>query len=248
MDFLPLEMIEVLRESENFIVKQLFLNPLTKSGNLTISCDKNLSALTGKRKKWGAALISGDKNARKFNTEDFGEYSQTRRPRTASGTYRASSLDILNSFIDDSKIGNIKFVRCLKCVDPSGAHLDTEELMSQLKAMEVVETAMARQIGYSYRVSFKDFIDRYKFLAFDFDEPVDINRENCRLLLLRLKMEGWIIGKNKVFLRYYDEEYLSRLYETQVKKVVKIQAVMRKFLTKRKVIPRLQSQQSIGKD
>lgn len=55
------------------------------------------------------------------------------------------------------------------------------------------------------RISF-----RYKFLAFDFDEPVEVTRENCRLLLIRLKMEGWIIGKNKVFLRYYDKEYLSR--------------------------------------
>lgn len=50
----------------------------------------------------------------------------------------------------------------------------------------------------------------YKFLAFDFDENVDMTKDNCRLLLIRLKMEGWIIGKTKVFLKYYNVEYLSR--------------------------------------
>jgi hypothetical protein len=51
---------------------------------------------------------------------------------------------------------------------------------------------------------------RYQFLAFDFDEVVELTKENCRLMLLRLKMEGWMIGDTKVFLRYYNVEYLSR--------------------------------------
>lgn len=51
---------------------------------------------------------------------------------------------------------------------------------------------------------------RYKFLAFEFDEPVDLTKDNCRLLLIRLKMEGWAIGNSKVFLKYYNVEYLSR--------------------------------------
>lgn len=77
---------------------------------------------------------------------------------------------------------------------------------------------------------------RYKFLAFDFDENVDVTRENCRLLLVRLKMEGWLIGTSKVFLKYYNEEYLSRLYETQVKKIIKVQSMMRAFLAKRNMV------------
>lgn len=50
----------------------------------------------------------------------------------------------------------------------------------------------------------------YQFLAFDFDEPVEMTKDNCRLLFLRLKMEGWVLGKNKVFLRYYNDEFLAR--------------------------------------
>lgn len=51
---------------------------------------------------------------------------------------------------------------------------------------------------------------RYQFLAFDFEETVHMTSDNCRLLLLRLKLEGWMIGKTKVFLKYYTEEFLAR--------------------------------------
>lgn len=77
---------------------------------------------------------------------------------------------------------------------------------------------------------------RYKFLAFEFDENVEMTKDNCRLLLIRLKMEGWVIGRSKVFLKYYNEEYLSRLYEQQVKKIVKVQSMMRAFLAKKNLV------------
>nr|XP_027207239.1 neither inactivation nor afterpotential protein C-like [Penaeus vannamei] len=61
-----------------------------------------------------------------------------------------------------------------------------------------------------------------------------MTKDNARLLLVRLKMEGWAIGKDKVFLKYYNEEFLSRLYETSVKKIVKIQAMMRAYMQRKK--------------
>jgi myosin III len=83
--------------------------------------------------------------------------------------------------------------------------------------------------------SFDSLTFRYKFLAFDFDENVEVTKDNCRLLLIRLKMEGWVIGNSKVFLKYYNEEYLARLYETQVKKIIKVQSMMRAFLAKKNI-------------
>jgi len=63
-DFLPPEMIETMRLSTNFVVKQLFSNQFSKSGNLTISTEQNIAIFSGKRKKWGAALVSGDHKSR----------------------------------------------------------------------------------------------------------------------------------------------------------------------------------------
>jgi len=43
-------------------------------------------------------------------------------------------------------------------------------------------------------------------------------------------MDGYALGKTKVFLRYYHVEYLSKLYEHQISKVVRVQAVVRRWL------------------
>ena len=58
------------------------------------------------------------------------------------------------------------------------------------------------------------------------------NRDNCRLLLVRLKMDGWALGRTKVFLKYYHVEFLSKQYEEQLKKIVMVQACVRRWLAK----------------
>lgn len=73
---------------------------------------------------------------------------------------------------------------------------------------------------------------RYCFLAFGYDERVVANRDNCRLLLIRLKMDGWALGRSKVFLKYYHVEFLSKMYEEQLKKIVMVQACVRRWLAR----------------
>lgn len=73
---------------------------------------------------------------------------------------------------------------------------------------------------------------RYCFLAFGWDERVIANRDNCRLLLVRLKMDGWALGRTKVFLKYYHVEFLSKQYEEQLRKIVMVQACIRRWLAK----------------
>lgn len=96
-----------------------------------------------------------------------------------------------------------------------------------------METIKIRRQGYSHRIPFTDFVTRYAFLAFSFDEIVVPTRETARLLLLRLSMDGFAIGKTKVFLKYYHIETLSRLYQDQLKKIVRVQTYVRRWLAKR---------------
>lgn len=65
-DFLPPEMIETMRLSDDGIVKQLFTNQLSKSGNLTVPSDQSQSGpvTTGKKRRWGAALVAEKQKAR----------------------------------------------------------------------------------------------------------------------------------------------------------------------------------------
>lgn len=93
------------------------------------------------------------------------------------------------------------------------------------RVFEAVKNKFSFSISISQKKNLFNFIFTpstlslsYKFLAFDFDENVDMTKDNCRLLLIRLKMEGWIIGKTKVFLKYYNVEYLSRWENFQLTK------------------------------
>ncbi|XP_030041129.2 neither inactivation nor afterpotential protein C [Manduca sexta] len=250
-DFLPPEMIETMRASVNITVQQLFRNKLTKTGNLTVTPSQPKVTIVKSKSEKEMENIK----TRKYNTVSKGQFSQVHRMRTAAATYRATSLEILKQLSIGPGSGGTHYVRCIRPdLKDTPKGFQTEIVKQQLRALAVLDTAKARQSGFSCRIPFAEFIRRYRFLAFDFDENVEVTKDNCRLLMIRLKMEGWQLGKTKVFLKYYDEEFLSRLYETQVKKIIKVQCMMRAFLARRKAtkskakilhIRELKKQQSI---
>ncbi|XP_020292574.1 neither inactivation nor afterpotential protein C isoform X2 [Pseudomyrmex gracilis] len=239
-DFVPPEMIGTMRLSSHDAIKEMFANKLTKSGNLTIQIIENcVTTEKPSKKKWNVLMQESSK-PRKYNTASRGQYSQTRKMRTCSLTFRATSLEIMKNLAIGAGSSGMHFIRCIRSDlgdIPHGFY--REVVRQQIRALAVLDTAKARQRGYPYRIPFQEFLRRYKFLAFDFDETVEITKDNCRLLLIRLKMEGWIIGKTKVFLKYYNEEYLSRLYETQVRKIVKVQCMMRSFLARKNIASKI---------
>lgn len=138
-------------------------------------------------------------------------------------------MDLLQKMVS----GTPQFVRCLKPNDVKAAKcFEANKVIKQLRYTGVMETIKIRQNGFSHRVLFSDFLKRYCFLAYGFNERVVANRESCRLALVRLKMDGWALGKSKVFLKYYHVEFLSKLYEDQIKKIVLVQSFVRRWLAK----------------
>ncbi|XP_034933693.1 neither inactivation nor afterpotential protein C isoform X2 [Chelonus insularis] len=233
-DFVPPEMINTMRTSTLEIIKQIFTGQLTKSGNLTTVSDQPKGPQV--KKRVGGKAQQEASKIRRYNTSSRGQFSQSRKMRTCAATFRSVSLEILKNLSVGSSNGGTHFVRCIRADlegKPRGFY--RELVRQQIRALAVLDTAKIRQKGFPHRIPFQEFLRRYKFLAFDFDENVEMTKDNCRLLLVRLKMEGWIIGKTKVFLKYYNEEYLSRLYETQVRKIVKIQCMLRAFLARKKL-------------
>lgn len=102
--------------------------------------------------------------------------------RTMSSVFRSTCLEILRNL---SIVGiGVHFVRCIRCDltnEPRGFH---EELVSafkiatwpfissefpqvrqQMRAMAVLDTTRGRQRGYPYRMTFDEFLRRYKFLG-----------------------------------------------------------------------------------
>lgn len=150
-DFLPPEVIEVIRLSKNPIIKPLFANKLTRMGNLYMSFDE--SAKTKKRPKLSSS--SSDDDAKK------NEFSQIKKMRTASSIFRSLCLELLKELSIGGSAGGTHFVKCIR-TDLEGIpkKFHTEIVKQQLRASSIVETAKARQLGYPHRIPFNEFLRR----------------------------------------------------------------------------------------
>lgn len=103
----------------------------------------------------------------KFNTVSKGQYSQIRRMRTAAATYRATSLELLKQLSIGPGSGGTNYVRCIRTdLNDNPYGFQTELVRQQIRALAVLDTAKARQRGFSYRISFSEFIQRYYLLQF----------------------------------------------------------------------------------
>jgi myosin-3 len=94
---------------------------------------------------------------RSYNTLSRGQFSQTRRMRTATTIFRAVSLEVLRAL----NIGGTHFVRCLRAEltgQPRGFQL--EVVRQQVRALGIMDTVRARQNGFPFRVPFSEFLRR----------------------------------------------------------------------------------------
>ncbi|KAM3967535.1 myosin-IIIb [Aphomia sociella] len=231
-NFLPPEVVQLMRQSQYDIIRFLFQCPITKTGNLYSPLQGDIDT---------RSLESPSSETRdRFNSR--GLASQSRAQQTVATYFRFSLMELLQKMVS----GTPQFVRCLKPNDSrSPKHFDSTKILKQLRYTGVLETIRIRQNGFSHRLTFDDFLKRYGFLAFSYDEQVKPNRDTCRLLLLRLKMDGWALGKSKVFLKYYHVEVLARIYEEQIRKVVLVQSCARGWLARR-YFQRLKVQMAIS--
>ncbi len=200
----------------------MFQCPITRTGNL-------YSALLDIN---GSKSESMPKNDTKERCNSRGLASQSRAQQTAATYFRYSLMDLLQKMI----AGTPQFVRCIKPNDLKIKKcFEDQKVVKQLRYTGVLETIRIRQNGFSHRLLFSDFLKKYCFLGFGFRERVVANRESCKILLTRLKVDGYALGKSKVFLKYYHVEFLAKLYENQIKKIVLVQALARRWLAKIKV-------------
>ncbi|XP_052758788.1 myosin-IIIb-like isoform X2 [Galleria mellonella] len=231
-NFLPPEVVQLMRQSQYDIIRFLFQCPITKTGNL-------YSPLHGDVDTRSLESPSGEIRDR-FNSR--GLASQSRAQQTVATYFRFSLMELLQKMVS----GTPQFVRCLKPNDSrSPRHFDPTKILKQLRYTGVLETIRIRQNGFSHRLTFDEFLKRYGFLAFSYDEKIKSDRDSCRLLLMRLKMDGWALGKSKVFLKYYHVEVLARIYEEQTRKIILVQACVRGWLA-RHHYRRLKAQMAIS--
>jgi len=217
------EIIQLLRQSTMSVIKALFETPLTKTGHLCANSRVNSNTDNARKE----ILIMNSQS-----DEQNGLVSQTKVQQTVLTYFRFSLTNLIHKLTN----GVPHFVRCIK---PNDHKLPMkfchEKISSQLAYTGIMETIKIRQMGYSHRIGFAEFLNRYSFLAFKFSEPVPVSKESCRMLLTRLQISGYQLGKTKVFLKYYQFEELCQIYDKTIKKVIKVQTCVRCWLARRKV-------------
>lgn len=99
-----------------------------------------------------------------MNTLSMGQYSQTNQPRTLSAVFRSTCIELLKILTGGSEQGGTHFIRCIRAdLDFLPRNFHREMVQQQIKALGIIETIIARQQGYSCRITFHEFLKRYTY-------------------------------------------------------------------------------------
>uniref|UniRef100_A0A3B3D039 non-specific serine/threonine protein kinase n=1 Tax=Oryzias melastigma TaxID=30732 RepID=A0A3B3D039_ORYME len=226
-DTLPADIVLVLRTSENKLLQQLFSSPLTKTGNLATS----RARVTAASRSLPPQLGSGRSKVDTMEMMRHPDETTNMRRQTVASYFRYSLMDLLSKMV----VGQPHFVRCIKPNDDRQAlRLCRERVMVQLRYTGILEMANIRRQGYSHRILFEEFVPRYYYLAFRAHQMPETSKENVVLILERTKLEHWVLGKTKVFLKYYHVEQLNLLLRGVMARVVVMQAYTKGWLGARR--------------
>ncbi|CAG0883853.1 unnamed protein product [Darwinula stevensoni] len=209
------DLAKVLKLSGNALLSSMASASFYRTGSMHIE----EAAITKHKGKGPRVEVRASGNRSKhFPTRSKHRYLQNQLTTWVSA-FRHSLLSILEKLINSHP----HHALCLK-IENGRAKSVENHLSHQLDDFSVVETISIRKQGFPCRIHFEEFLRRYQFLAFDFDESVACTMDNCRLLLLRLQLEGYSLSRMGI---------CDRLYEREVRKIVKIQAMVRRFLARR---------------
>ncbi|CAF0766669.1 unnamed protein product [Didymodactylos carnosus] len=148
---------------------------------------------------------------------------------TVGAQYR-NSLQILMERMSSS---HPVFMRCIKPNQQKQPNLFDETFVrGQLRYCGMLETTRIRKEGYSVRIPFAEFIQRYGLLARD--KVLNYTGSSCASILESAKLSCWQIGKTKVFLKYYHPEILDSMMNKYREAALKIQRRFRGYVARRR--------------
>ncbi|CAK6448506.1 unnamed protein product [Pipistrellus nathusii] len=226
-DTLPADVIIVLRTSENRLLQRLFSIPLTKTGNLA----QTRARITATSRSLPPHFSAGKAKVDTLEVIRHPEETTNMKRQTVASYFRYSLMDLLSKMV----VGQPHFVRCIKPNDDRKAlKFSQERVLVQLRSTGILETVRIRQQGYSHRIPFEEFVKRYYYLAFRAHQTPLASKESCVAILEKSRLDHWVLGKTKVFLKYYHVEQLNLLLREVIGRVVVLQAYAKGWLGARR--------------
>ncbi|OXB84654.1 UNVERIFIED_CONTAM: hypothetical protein H355_001131 [Colinus virginianus] len=257
-DTLPADIVLLLRSSENNLIRQLVTHPLTKTesiqngapaisscrgGTGLVKCEGSgrgffqgpLFRLGARDREWSTSLElrteqKGSGNLAHSKSKTTISYQMWTPQKSISRT-KYSLMDLLSKMV----VGQPHFVRCIKPNNDRQANkFDKEKVLVQLRYTGILETARIRRQGYSHRILFANFIKRYYLICYKTNDDPPVSPETCAAILEKAHLDNWVLGKTKVFLKYYHVEQLNLMRKETVDRIILIQAYVRGWLGSRR--------------
>eukprot|EP00055_Hartaetosiga_balthica_P008966 m.34620 g.34620 ORF g.34620 m.34620 type:complete len:1480 (+) comp6544_c0_seq1:29-4468(+) len=144
--------------------------------------------------------------SRNLSLTNSAGYKQKRRKATVASYFKKS----LSLLVSKLSLCTPHFVRCIKPNMTKQPYSFSRNLvLNQLRYTGMMATVKIRREGYSWRLPFKDFIFKFKILAFNWNSTPEPTRGNVERILAKANInEGFKIGRTKVFLKYFHEDTL----------------------------------------
>lgn len=153
-----------------------------------------------------------------------------RKPPTVTAQFQVS----LSHLMEALNQANPFFVRCIKSnAGKVPCSFDEGVILQQLRYTGMLETVRIRQSGYSVRLPFEEFIQRYRVLL---PRGLISSRSDIRDFLLRINLDrnNYQMGKTKVFLRESEKLKLDELLHLQIlQRIITVQRYIRAWLQRR---------------
>ncbi|TKS67229.1 Myosin-IIIb [Collichthys lucidus] len=262
-DTLPADIVLVLRTSENKLLQQLFSSPLTKTATnrdiilpLTtkeMEMEKLFFETNYCEQCWLVTVLLAVNyagvycfhkcsavqtlNKKSLTLQLMTAFKQETWQRPEPGSPPHPDLCHLSSVQDAPRWWWVSLTLCAASnptTTGQALRFCKERVMVQLRYTGILETVNIRRQGYSHRILFEEFVSRYYYLAFRAHEMPETSKENAVAILERAKLEDWVMGTTKVFLKYYHVEQLNLLLREVIARVVVIQAYTKGWLAARR--------------
>ena len=159
-----------------------------------------------------------------------GPGTSTKKSPTVGAQFTAS----LNVLIEKLLVCSAHFIRCIKPNTKQQANNYVPDFVNiQLSYTGMLETCRIRREGYSYRPSFDMFMERFGLLAYGPAQNIHASRDTCEKVLQVSQLQKWLIGRTKVFLKYWHVEQLDKQLRRFDNAAVTVQKWVRRLLAQK---------------